>query len=113
MDLSQLFKDLIFNTLVKAALAKLFAAVPLLGWGPIGWIVSLVVGKIAEWLFDNLAEAVNFEVIVLRKESLAKEYARQVLSLKQLAQTNGIDSEEFKAQREKAKVALAQFIHFA
>lgn len=110
--LSKIFKGLIWDLLISALLKKIFAALPILGWGPIGWLVTFIVGKLADALFEVLAEFVNFQVIVLRKEALAKEYAVQSYNLKQLADSKGIDSDEFKAQREKAKAALAQFVKF-
>lgn len=112
MDLSQIFKDLIWDLMVQAALKKLFELVPFLGWGPIGLIVGFIVGKVGDWLYENLKMFIAFEVIVIRKEALAKEYAAQALSLKQIALANGIDSDAYKAQREKSKLALRDLVHF-
>lgn len=107
-----IFKDLIWNALVKFALAKLFEAIPFLAWGPVGLIVGWLAGKIADYIYEALSEAVNFELIVIRKVEFAKEYALQSYNLKMIAQGKGIDSDEFKAQREIAKAALSHFIKF-
>lgn len=107
-----IFEDLIWKAVVAAALKLLFAAVPWLGWGPIGWIVWFLANKFAEMLFQVLSDFINFEAIVIKKHGLAKEYATQSILLKNLADSKGIDSDEFKAQREKAKLALSKFIQF-
>ena len=112
MDLSKIFKDLVWDALVSLALKKLFAAIPFLGWGPIGWVVTLLASKLSAYLFDALHEVIDLQLIIIRKNELAQEYAKSAYELKLLAETKGIDSDEFKAEREKAKLALARFIKF-
>lgn len=112
MDISDIFKGLIWDTLVAIAVKQLFVLIPFLGWGPIGLFVGFIVNKIASLLFNALKEIIDFNVIVIRKQNLAKEFSIQAYNLKMLADTKGINSDEFKAQREKSKVALSEFIKF-
>lgn len=112
-DLGDLFKDLVWDTIIRAALARLFAAIPFLGWGPIGLIVSWLVTKYAGMLYDQLHEAVDFQLIVFRKEKLRDQWATEVLSLKEIAINGaGVDSDDFKKQKELAKKTLSEFIAF-
>lgn len=112
MDLSKTFKELIWDALVGLALKQLFTTIPWLAWGPIGAIVGIIVGRFGNLLFDFVREYINLELIVLRKQGLAKAYSEQALALKLIALEKGVDSDEFKAQREKAKTALSDFIKF-
>ncbi len=112
MDLAEIFKELIWDVIVQFALKELFIAIPFLAWGPLGIFVGFIVSTFADWLFKALKDYINFELIVIKKEELAKEYATQAYSLKMIAEAKGIDSDEFKAQRELAKTALSRLIHF-
>lgn len=113
MDLSGLFKSLVWDTLVKVALQQLFLAVPLLGWGPIGYVVSWVVVKLTDKLYDVTKTAVDLEVIVLRNEEHRREYAVAAVKLKLIAKSKGVDSPEFKNAREEHQQALSRFVRFA
>lgn len=112
MDLGQIFKDLIWNVLVKAALGRLFAAIPLLGWGPIGLIVTWIVSHFAEKLFDHMHEWIDFKMIFFKKKELQQAFDGEVLKLQGIFDEKGMDSDEFKAQREKSKEALSKFVKF-
>lgn len=112
MDLSDIFKKLIWDSIIKALLDKLFLAIPFLGWGPVGIIVALIVNKLGSWIFDAMKMFIDFSLIVIKKEELAREYAVESLNLKNIALSKGIDSEEFKAERIKAAASLSRFVKF-
>lgn len=113
MDLGDLFKALVWNNLIKAALARLFLAVPFLGWGPIGVVVSWVVTKIADKLYDELEMIVNLQAIALKNEIHQREFDRASMKLHIIAREKGTASSEFKNAREHAKESLSQFVRFA
>jgi len=113
MDLSDIFKQLVWDALVKAALQQLFLAVPLLGWGPIGYVVSWIAVYFTDKLYAVIKLVVDLEVIVLRNEIHKKEFAGAAVRLKLIAKAKGVDSEEFKKARDEQKEALSRFIQFA
>lgn len=113
MDLGDLFKDLVWDNLVKAALGRLFAAFPLLGWGPIGFVIGWVATRLAEELYKVTEEFIDLKLIVLRKQSHRQAFDHAGVVLKIVALDKGIDSPEFKNEREKHKLALSKFGRFA
>lgn len=110
MDFSEIFKSLVWDTIVKVALEQLFLAVPLLGWGPIGYVVSWIAVYFADKLYDVVKLAVDLEVIVIRNEVHKREYAGAAVKLKLLAKSKGVDSDEFKKARDEQKETLSRFI---
>lgn len=113
MDFGAIFKELVWDSLVKAAIARLFAAVPFLAWGPVGIAVSWALTLFADKIYEAVKLAVELEVIVLRNEAHRRAFDRASVELRLLARTKGIESPEFKVAREEHKKALAQFVRFA
>lgn len=60
-----LLKTLVWDNLVKAAIGRLFAAIPFLGWGPIGYLIGFIVTKITDYLYEVMKEWYNVESILL------------------------------------------------
>lgn len=112
MDLSEIFKKLVWDTLVTVAIKQLFAAVPWLGWGPVGVIVGWVGGLVADQIYKALDMMVALQLIVIKNKALAKDFAAAALTLKEIGQAKGIDSPEFKEARDEHKKRLAELIHF-
>lgn len=108
-----MFKELVWGPLVKAAIARLFAALPWLGWGPIGVAASWVLTYFADKLYEAAELAINLELIYLRNESHRKEYDSACVELKKLGAAKGKDSPEWKAAYEVQKASLAKFVRFA
>lgn len=112
-DLGDLFKDLVWDLLVKAALSKLFAAIPWLGWGPVGILVGWIVGMLADYLYDAVKMTIDLQVIAFKNEQHRREYDKAGVTLKLIARDKGIDSPEFKAARDENKKSLSRFVTFA
>lgn len=106
------FKELIWDSLVKAALGKLFAALPLLGWGPIGWAITWIVNRYSEELYLLAKEFVKLEALALRNEQAERAYNTASVKLKLIARTNGIESAEFRKARDDDKKALDNLVRF-
>lgn len=113
MNFDEIFKNLIWDSLVKLALSRLFAAIPWLGWGPIGVLVGWIVGMFADQIYDALKLAVNMQVIVFRNEKLKAAYDKASVQLRIVAHDKGIESEEFRLEREKHKKALSELVRIA
>jgi len=113
MNLNALFKSLIWDELVKKAIAKILLAVPFLAWGPLGWLTKWAVTKIADKLYEALKDVVDFKVIALKNKTLRKEFDRASIKLYAIGKDKGINSHDFKKARQKHKEALAALVHFS
>jgi hypothetical protein len=109
-QLTSVLNELLWKPLVKAGLAKLFAAVPFLGWGPIGWAVTLVVNLFAEKLFEAVRLAIDLQAIVLLNEEHRKAFDKASVVLKIVGTEKGIESDEFENQRQLAEDAMDKFV---
>jgi len=104
------FRDLVWDQLVKLAISKIIGLAPFLSWGPVGFIVGKVVTYVAGMLYEELHEAVNFQVIILKHASHHRAFVDSQITLKSIAELKGINSQEFKNAREIHKAALAKFV---
>lgn len=66
----------------KEAYALLVAEIPFLGWGPIGWVVGLLVGWVGSYVFKALAKLVVFKVIDWETIAQNAAYQAAVTQLK-------------------------------
>lgn len=105
-------KELIVDKLVEASLQRLFLAVPILGWGPFGIIITYFAKKYAEILFNEMKYHVMVQKIKFVNASFQKEYHTKSLNLKIISKNCGPDSTEFKEAKNEAKKALKNLIHF-
>lgn len=109
LDIGKIFKDFIWKGLVELALKRLFIAVPFLGWGPIGIVVSWLGQKIANELYDGVHEFLDLTVIAFRVPEAGVKYAKTVVELKRIALTGGIESPDYKKAYEISKNNFAEF----
>lgn len=107
-----LFRELVWGSLVKAVLGRIFAAVPLLGWGPIGFVVAFFVNKIASEIYDDVKELIKLEVIEFRNKEFEKAFNTTSVKLKIIAREKGIESPEFRSARDADKIALSKLARF-
>lgn len=112
INLNGLFKDLVFDNVVKIAIERLFLKVPLLAWGPLGYFIALGLTKFADVLFEVLDEMVDLKGIALNKLNLRDKYVEAAVKLNLIAQEKGIESEEFKKARIEDMEKFSQFIRF-
>jgi hypothetical protein len=112
-ETGDLFKSLVWDWMVKAALGRLFAAAPFLAWGPIGWIVTAVVDRYTGELYDLLHEFIDFKVIAFRNVELRDAFITAELKLKGIAQSYGIYSPEYKVAHEAERQDFARFVRIA
>jgi len=113
-----LFKTLVWDSLVSALTASLMGALSRVAvlsvfftWGPVAAIISYLVEAITNKLFSLLKLAVDLEMITLQNALHHKAFQDAVVKLKVIAHDHGVDSDEFKKQREIEKQALSAFVH--
>lgn len=112
IDLSEFIKDVAWAALVKLATQKLIAALPFLGWGPMGWITGAVVGMVGSAVYDAMAEAFNLQMLNFNNEAYQRQYDSASVKLRIIARDFGTESEEFKKARKENAEALSRLIKF-
>lgn len=110
--IEDLFKDLVWDNLVKTAITALFAYVPWLNVPVIRQAVEYILKLFAEKIYDVTKLCVDVSAIVIVNEVAQKEYARASVKLRIIAHEKGIQSEEFKKEKENAKASFAKFVQF-
>lgn len=110
--LFDLFKELVWDNLVNAALIELFVAFPALGWGPFGVFIRWLVHKYADKLYVASKTFLDIQRVVFKNEKLQREYDSASAKLKIIAHGNGINSDQFRSAREDAKKRLSEFVRF-
>lgn len=112
LDLGDFLKDVVWGAVVKVATARLIAALPFLGWGPMGWITAGIVAVVGNVVYEAMEEAFNLQKIVFKNDGFQKAYDTVSVKLKIIAHNYGVDSEEFKAARRANLLALQQLAKF-
>lgn len=113
INAGDLFKDLVWSAVIKAATNALTKAIPFLAMGPMPLITGLVVGLVGDFVYDQLKDAYNFQSVSFKNDQHRKEFDSAAIKLKLIARDKGINSDEFKTARQQYGDALAKFIRFA
>lgn len=105
-----LFKTLVFDTAVEAAIAAW--AAPVIAIPIIGPIVNDLIMDFANKLYDVLAGGVLFETVLFVDAQHRAAFDTAQTGLKGIAIQYGIDSQQFKDAHAKEKAALKLFGQF-
>lgn len=109
--MNKYFKVLVWDLAVEAALQRLFLLVPLLGWGPIGYVISRAARALSEYLFQELNKGIkNFEIQFVNEEHRKafdkSTFVLMVLDNDPIATQEQRDEALKDAQRDMAKYVL-------
>lgn len=104
------FKVLVFDTLIKAAIKRLFIMVPLLGWGPIGILASFLIQKFADMAYEEAKEAIIMNAIKFKNEAQQNAFDKEFIKLKHIEKT--ASKEELNAEIKKAQDRMASFVRY-
>lgn len=107
-----LFKSLIWDPLVKAAMTALDVEVPVLAVWPLSSIINGVVNLASNAIFTQVRLLVDVTAIKLLNAEHEAEYNSAAEKLAVIAHDQGVDSDAFIQQREIAKAALSKFVQF-
>lgn len=108
-----LFKSLVWDLILKAVIDAICAAVPLLAFPPVKWILSFLITKFTDQFYEAVKLQIDMQSIIIKNAEHLSAYNKASATLKIIAHDKGIDSEEFKNARENAKLALSKFVRFA
>lgn len=105
-------KEIVLKSLIKASLRRLFLAIPILGWGPIGIIVTYFAQKYGELFFEEMKLLITIQKIKITNEAFEQAYSKASLKLRIYYEEYGADSPEYKRIENEAKESLADLIQF-
>lgn len=111
-DIGDTFKVLVWDAMIKAVLAQLFKAVPILGWGPIGVVLTWVAQRFTDYLYTTAIMVFNVAKMPFLNEAHRVAFDDATVKLKIIAAGEGINSDAFRKARDERKKALAVFVHF-
>jgi hypothetical protein len=104
------FKDLIWDNAIEAALAQLFAALPFLNFWPVNLIIRYIIMKFGDFAYESITLVIDTTVIPLKNKELQREFTVRAISLRSIAKSGGIQSEEFKDARVIHKADLSKYL---
>lgn len=112
IELSDLFKSMVWDILLKKAISKMMVSLVISPTGFLGVLLTKIIIAIADRLYPIIIEFVKIESIILTDEVHQKGFERAQLKLKVIALEKGINSQEFKDARKKEQDALLKLIKF-
>lgn len=104
-----IFKEVVWDPLLKVGEAALFAEVPILDAPVLGTIDDIVIQAVGDLVFDKIRLLVDIAAIQLLNPIRQQAYANASLELKVIAEEKGADSDEFKQALAKAAAAQSAF----
>ncbi len=107
------FKTLVYDPLIDVVVKKIIASASFLSFGPIAFIITAVVGLVADKIYAALKEIINFQYVLLLNEQHHAAFVEANQSLRKIAKEKGIDSEEYRNARSKRRSALAIFARYS
>lgn len=107
------FKELVWDVVVRAILAKVFLAVPALGWGPFGIVISWLIDTFTDEIYRSLKHSLVLEEIRFANEEHKRVFNKSIVVLRIIAREKGSDSKEFQNAKAEAKNALSRFVRIA
>ncbi len=110
--IEDLFKTLVWDSLVKAGMEAILVQVPGLRVWPLSALTRYVIGTFSEKLYGVTKLAVDLQAISFLNGQHKRAFDRAAVTLKIIANEKGIESEEFRKAKDEAKSALSQFVRF-
>lgn len=104
------FKELAWQDVVSRAIASFVGKIPLLGWGPIGYVLTYWLTKFAIHLYDEFAKIIATDGIKFRNVAYEKVYDRASVELKIIARSG--DEEAYAAKRAEHRNSLSNIARF-
>lgn len=106
---ASMFKSLVWDNALEAALTVLFAEAPALNIPIVRSIVRGIARMISDSFFSLLKEFVDMAAIPIMNAELKSKFDGKYSQLRFVLIKNGMDSPEFKAAHEEAHDAFADF----
>lgn len=111
-EIENIFQTLIWEPLIKAALASLFVAAPWMTVWPLQPIITFALTQFSNLLFGIMSLTVDLGAIELVNSDAQTAYESASENLKIVALDKGLGSPEYAAALQTEKTALAKFVRF-
>ncbi len=106
----EIFKVLVWDTIVKAGLAALYAGSPLIAFFKPA--INFIANWIGDWVYSQIRLVVDLTVIQLIDNQANEAFKKASVALAVIAHDKGTESDDYKTAREDAKEALSKFVRF-
>lgn len=108
-----LFKELVWDSIVKAATQACFVAIPMLGAWPLRSIVTWIIGQFSNQMFKAAKLTLDLQAIGFINAAHKRAFDSAMVTLKIIAHDKGVESDDFKKAKENAKAALSEFTRYS
>jgi len=102
--LQDLFKEFVWKPLAKKAVSELLSDLAGVGrfftWGPVVHFITVIAEKLFEKMYLYLDQFIDLKAVIIKDIVQRKVMTEAVIELKNLALQKGIDSDEYKNQRQ-------------
>jgi hypothetical protein len=109
-ELINLFKSLVWDAWVKIAVSRILSTLALSATGPIGWLVTTAVTKIADQLFQVIVMLADITTIKLKNAVHQAQFDSASEKLGIIFSEYGPESQEYKDAHDKEKAAFFNLI---
>lgn len=108
----KIFKSVIWDTTLRVSLTAFYIKVPFLGLPVIRNVFEFFVFMLSDFMFEGMRLVTDVTAIKIVNEVHRKAYEKSVVTLTIVANSNGVESDEYKKARDNAATHFAQFIRF-
>lgn len=111
--MNDLFKDLVFDVIAREVIRRLLVMIPLLSFGPIGFLVTELLMKFAKMFYDYQKEVIKFYRFEFINETNQKAFDEQMQNLKKLEVDPNATDEQKKQALDEAKKKMAYLVRYS
>jgi hypothetical protein len=105
-------KELLWDSIVKDSMTKIFVVLPILGWPPFALLVNFLVKTYSDYLYQALRGFLSEQMILFKNENALRQFKKSAAKLREVAEKNGVNSVEFKETRNENKKLFENFIRY-
>lgn len=105
-------KELLWDSIVKDSMTKIFVVLPILGWPPFALLVNFLVKTYSDYLYQALRGLLSEQMILFKNENALRQFKKSAAKLREVAEKNGVNSVEFKETRNENKKLFENFIRY-
>lgn len=110
-EAEQIFKDLVWDPMIRAGEWWIEGEVPLLDAPVIKQADEALINTIFDAIYQGIIKIIDIESIKMTSAARQTAYDASSIRLMVVASDSGIDSEEYRKARDEELVELAKFTH--
>lgn len=105
--MNDVFKELVFDIIAREVIKKLLTSIPLLAFGPIGYVVTELLLKFAKMFYDTQKELILFYRFQFINEVNQKAFDREFQNIQAVNNDPNATPEQKQKALENAKAHMA------